>query len=265
MTSTFDPGRSGLLIGMVHVLPLPGAPQWGGSMSAVLERAARDATALAEAGFDALLVENFGDAPFFPDVVPPETIAGLTVVASRVASVSALPMGVNVLRNDARAALGIAAVVGASFMRINLHTGALLTDQGWITGRAHETLRQRRQLDSAVAICADVLVKHATAPPGTDVAEVARDTYLRGGADVLIVSGPATGMATDPARARAVKQAVPEVPLWIGSGIRAENIASFLTVANGAIVGSSIKVNGQPAGAVDPTRAAALVSAARTG
>jgi membrane complex biogenesis BtpA family protein len=263
MSMAIELRQPNLMIGMIHALPLPGAPQWGGSMAAVLERAARDASALAEAGFDALLVENFGDTPFFPEHVPPETIAGLSLVAARVADVCALPLGVNVLRNDAQAALAIAAVVGATFIRINVHSGAMLTDQGWLTGKAHQTLRQRRQLGAQIAICADVLVKHASPPPGVDLCEVARDTRQRGGADVLIVSGSATGTATDPERVRAVRQAVPDAPLWIGSGIGLENVASFLAVADGVIVGSSIKVDGHATSAVDGARAAALVAAAR--
>jgi membrane complex biogenesis BtpA family protein len=260
----FSPSAHNVLIGMVHVLPLPGSPGWRGSMRTVIERALHDAQALAGAGFDALLLENFGDAPFYPARVPPETVAALAVVAAEVRVVTALPIGVNVLRNDARAALGIAAAVGASFIRINVHTGALLTDQGWLAGRAHETLRTRQRLGIQLAVCADVLVKHAVIPPGADLAAVASDTHARGGADVLIVSGTATGAATDLDRVRIVKQAVPTAPIWIGSGVSRENVAQLLEIANGAIVGTSIKADGQVSAEVDAGRAAALVRAART-
>jgi uncharacterized protein len=263
MMDLFSSSARNVLIGMVHVLPLPGSPRWQPPMRAVIERALRDAGALAEAGFDALLIENFGDAPFFPATVPAETIAGLAVVAAQLTTHTALPLGVNVLRNDARAALGIAAVVGASFIRVNVHTGALLTDQGWVSGHAHETLRTRRGLGIELAVCADVLVKHAVIPPGADLAAVARDTYTRGGADVLIVSGAATGAATELDRVRTVKQAVPTAPIWIGSGVRSENIAGMLELANGAIVGTSIKVDGQVSAPVDLARAATLVSVVR--
>ncbi len=229
----FSTSARNVLIGMVHALPLPGSPGWGGSMATV--------------------------------AVPPETIAGLALVAARLATLSGLPIGINVLRNDARAALGIAAAIPAAFIRVNVHTGAMLTDQGWLTGRAYETLRQRRQLAAQIAVCADVLVKHAVPAPGVDLAEVARDTWQRGGADVLIVSGAASGAPTDPMRARAVKLAVPTAPLWIGSGVHEQNVQSPLQVAEGAIVGSSIKVDGQTANPVDPQRAGTLVAKARAG
>src|SRR5687767_9268450 len=153
-------GHAKPLIGMVHLQPLPGSPGWRGSFSAVLERAIRDADILAEAGFDGIMVENFGDAPFLPGRVAPETIAAVAVVAASLRSQFELPLGVNVLRNDGAAALAIAAVVGARFIRVNVHTGAMLTDQGWIEGRAHETLRLRASLNAQIAICADVMVKH---------------------------------------------------------------------------------------------------------
>jgi len=251
------------LIGMVHLLPLPGSPGWQGSMHDVLERGARDADALVRAGFDGLMVENFGDSPFLPTGVAPETIAALAVVAAALRSRFELPLGINVLRNDAAAALAIATVVGAGFIRVNVHTGAMLTDQGWIEGRAHETLRARARLNSEVLICADVLVKHAIPPAGSSLSQVARETHERGSADILIVSGIGTGAPTEPSDIESVKAAVPSAPLWIGSGVNARNVRAMLEVADGAIVGTSIKQEGVASNAVDPQRAVELVRAAR--
>jgi membrane complex biogenesis BtpA family protein len=251
------------LIGMVHLLALPGAPDWSGSLTHVIDRALRDAAALKTAGFDALLVENFGDTPFLPDKVAPETVAAFAVVADRLRQHSRLPLGINVLRNDAASALAIAHAVDAHFIRVNVHTSALLTDQGWITGRAHETLRLRTQLNAHVAICADVFVKHAVPLAGTRLADAAAETFERGRADVLIVSGSATGTPTDPSDITTVREAVPNAPIWIGSGLTADNAAALLALAAGAIVGSSIKHEGRAQNPVDPARAARLVQAAR--
>lgn len=252
------------LVGMVHLAPLPGAPGHTG-MVHVLERARADAQALTDAGFDAIMVENFGDAPFFPDRVPPETIAAVTAAVMEIRRLTSLPLGVNVLRNDAHAALAIAAVTGARFIRVNVHTGAMLSDQGWITGRAHETLRARAALGADVAVLADVLVKHATPPAGLTAADAGRDTWERGGADALIVSGAATGAATPVVRLQEVRDAVPDALILIGSGLTPENAAELLRVAGGAIVGSAVQQGGRAGSAVDPVRAAALVRAARGG
>jgi uncharacterized protein len=259
----FPPAKRPLLIGMVHLLPLPGSPGWAGSFADVSQRALQDAETLARAGFDALMVENFGDTPFRPDHVDPETSAAMAVLIDRIRSRVSLPIGVNVLRNDALSALAIAAVTGAEFIRVNVHTGAMLTDQGWLTGRADQTLRLRAQLGVQVAICADVLVKHALAPPGADPAAVAKDTALRGRADVLIVSGSATGSGTDPRRLAAVKEAVPDKPIWVGSGLSPDNASALLGIADGAIVGTYLKQDGLAQNPVDPERARVLAQAVK--
>ena len=252
------------LIGMVHLLPLPGAPRWGGSMDAALDRAARDARALQEAGFDGVLVENFLDAPFFADSVPAETLAALTAAVLRVISTVPLPVGVNVLRNDAAAAIAIAAVTGAVFIRVNVHTGSMYTDQGLIEGKAHDTLRRRSGLGVDVRVLADVHVKHASSPAGSTLGGAAGDTWHRGLADALIVSGSATGRGASADDVRAVKDAISEAPVLIGSGLAPESAAELLALADGAIVGSAVMNGGRPGAGIDPGRAADFIEAVRS-
>ncbi len=253
------------LVGMVHLLPLPGSPRWDGSMPQVIERALSDALALAENGMDGVIVENYGDVPFFPAAVPPETVAAIAVVVGAVVEAVRVPVGVNVLRNDAAAALAVAVATGAGFIRVNVHTGAMLGDQGWLTGRAHETLRARATLGADVAILADVLVKHATPPAGVDVGQAARDTWQRGLADALLVTGPATGSRTDPARLRRVREAVPDAPVWVASGLSPENAAEVMALADGAIVGSALERDGVAGNPVDRERVRRLLDAVRGG
>jgi hypothetical protein len=232
-------------------------------MEAVLERAQSEARALAAAGFDALLVENYGDAPFYPGAVPAETVAAMALAVERVRNATSLPVGVNVLRNDAAAALGIAAAAGASFIRINVHTGAMLADQGWIEGRAHDTLRNRTQLGLDVDILADVLVKHAVAPAGATLVDSARDTWQRGLADGLIITGTATGEPVAIEDIQALRGAAPEAPLWIGSGLTPANLADLLPLADGAIVGSSLRREGVAGQPLDSERIRTFIDAAR--
>lgn len=252
------------LVAMVHLPPLPGSPGWtGGAMRDVLQRATEEARTLRDAGFDGLLVENYGDVPFHAERVPPETVAAMTLAVRAVVEAAGLPTGVNVLRNDTAAALAIAAVTGASFIRVNVHTGAMLTDQGWIAGRAHETLRERARLGAAVEILADVLVKHASPPPGLAPADAARDAWSRGLADGLIVSGPATGAVVDLDRIARIRGAVPDAPLWLGSGLSPANLRHLLPLADGAIVGSALRMDGVAGRPLDPDRVRALIEAAR--
>jgi len=111
-------------------------------------------------------------------------------------------------------------------------------------------------------VLADVMVKHATPPPGMDLGQAARDATDRGLADGLIASGLATGVATDPARVRALKEACPSTPVWIGSGLTPENVGELLPEADGAIVGSCLMRGGKGGAGVDPERAQAFVEAA---
>jgi uncharacterized protein len=255
-------GAEQFVIGMVHLPPLPGALGHAG-MGAVLDAARRDAAALAGGGVHGVMVENFGDAPFFPDGVPPETVAALALAVAAAREACGLPVGVNVLRNDARATLGIAAASGAAFVRVNVHTGAMLTDQGWISGRAHETLRARAALGADVAILADVLVKHAVAPPGLTAGDAARDAWERGRADALVVTGAATGSAADLARLGEVRAAVPGALLLAGSGVTASSAAAIRAHADGAIVGSAFMAGGRAGQRVEGARVRELMASFR--
>ncbi|WP_405285669.1 BtpA/SgcQ family protein [Gaopeijia maritima] len=258
--------RSRLLIGMIHLPALPGAPAHDAPMDAILERVDHDARALTAAGFDAVLVENYGDTPFHPEQVPPETVAALTrAVSVAIAAAPNHPVGVNVLRNDARSALGIAAATGASFIRVNVHTGSMYTDQGLLTGRAWQTLRLRRALNLDCAILADVMVKHATPPAGATLDDAALDLWERGRADAVIVSGAGTGRPTDPTRISRLRALLPGAPLLVGSGATRDSARSLLGAgASGLIVGSWVQAGGRAGSGVDPERASRFVEAVRS-
>lgn len=255
------------LIGMVHLPPLPGSPRWGGDMDAVLARARRDAEALAEGGAGGIMVENFGDVPFSSGSVSPATIAAVTraVEAVRRTVGDALPVGVNVLRNDAAAALSIAAVTGASFVRANVHAGVMVTDQGIIEGRAHDTMMLRRLLGAPVLLFADVLSKHAAPLGETSIELAVADTIERGLADAVIVTGAATGHETDLSDVAQARAAAKTHPVLVGSGVTINNIAATLRIADGVIVGTGVKVGGVTTNPVDVERVRALVAAARGG
>jgi hypothetical protein len=232
-------------------------------MSEVLESAISDASTLSDAGFPALLVENFGDAPFRADRVDPETVAGVTLAIEAVMQATGVPVGVNILRNDAISALGVAAVTGAPFIRVNVLTGVMNTDQGPIVGRAAELLRKRRELGLGVEIWADVMVKHATPPPGLEPGQAALDTVERGLADAVIVSGTGTGAEPDIEVAREIRSALPKgTRVVIGSGASVGNLSRLVELADTVIVGSGIKVDNDASNRIDEAKAAAFIEAA---
>lgn len=255
--------RGKLIVGMVHLGPLPGSPRWGGDLDAILQQAVADARALVEGGVDALIIENYGDRPFTGGRVDPVTVAAMTRAVLAVRAVGDVLFGLNVLRNDALSALAIAAVTGARFIRVNVYTGAMLAADGIISGQASDLLRYRRHLGVDVQVWADILVKHAWPLVIQSIEEAAYDAVDVGLADALIVSGVETGRPAALDDAIRVKRRLPEVPLLIGSGVQERNVADYLRVADGVIVGSALKVDGVVTNPVDPARVQRLVQHVR--
>ncbi|MBE9039460.1 BtpA/SgcQ family protein [Oscillatoriales cyanobacterium LEGE 11467] len=251
------------IIGVVHLLPLPTSARWGGSLNAVMDRAAREATALASGGVDGIIIENFFDAPFTSNQVDPAVVSAMTLIVHRLMNLVTLPIGINVLRNDARSGLAIAACVGAKFVRVNVLTGVMVTDQGTIEGQAHQLLRYRRELGSDVKILADVLVKHASPLGSPNLTVAVRETLERGLADGVILSGPATGSPPSLEDLKLATEAANGKPVFIGSGANWENIGTLIQAADGAIVSSSLKRRGDIEQPIDPIRVAQFVEAMR--
>lgn len=264
------------VIGMVHLPPLAGSPGYDGAgydgagydgagRSALLDRALVDAERLQQGGVDGLLIENFGDAPFFPGDVPPETVAQMAVVTAAVRQRTDLPIGVNVLRNDGASALAVAAAAGAQFIRVNVLAGARVTDQGLIQGQAHALLRKRRLLGAeAIRIFADVDVKHSAPLAVRPLEEETRDLIERAGADGLIVSGAATGRPTDLDHlARVAAVAAGRWPVLVGSGVTLQTAAALRSLASGLIVGTEFKQNGDVRLPVDADRVRRLIETVR--
>jgi membrane complex biogenesis BtpA family protein len=235
-------------------------------MDEILDKALKEAAILAEEGFHGILVENYGDIPFWGGMVPPETVAAMAVVVREIAKAHSVPVGVNVLRNDAEAALAVAVAGGADFIRVNVHTGTMFTDQGMLEGRAAQTLRKRESLGHPIHILADVLVKHATPPGGVTLETAAKDTWTRGMADGLIVSGRETGDPVDPETVVRLRKTLPDLAkIWVGSGVTAATAAEVAEVADGIIVGSALQTFGTAGTMVERQRVQAFFEALEDG
>jgi uncharacterized protein len=259
LTQIFD--NSQPIIGVVHLLPLPTSPRWGGNLKHILDRAEQEATALASGGVQGIIIENFFDAPFTSGKVDQAVVSAMTLVVQRIMQMVDIPVGINVLRNDAMAAMAIASCVGAKFIRVNVLTGVMATDQGIIEGNAYELLRYRRELGCDVKIFADVLVKHAHPMSVPNLTLAINDAIHRGLADGIILSGFSTGDAPTHQDLQEAAIACAGVPFLIGSGATAQNIAQLLKYANGVIVSSSLKRNGQIHQPIDPNRVSQFVEA----
>jgi len=241
------------IIACIHLMPLPGAPLYKGDMDSVFETALKEVGIYKRNNIDGLIVENFRDMPFYPGQLPPETIAAMTAVIREIRNAFSGPIGVNALRNDAQSAMAIAVATQTQFIRVNIHTGSAVTDQGLIHGKAHETLRLRANLKSDVLIFADVDVKHASPLGNRGIEAETRDLADRGLADAIIVSGEGTGRTTNSSDIEKVRQNT-KLPILLGSGVIPENIKNFSKIADGFIVGSYFKKDGKAMNMVDEKR-----------
>ena len=255
------------IIGVVHVPAMPTDPAYkGGGFERAMQWSLRDAKRLVDGGVQSLIVENFGSAPFFKgdasSRLAPHAVAFLTVLLAKIRQAHPdVLLGVNCLRNDAISAMGIAAALSLDFIRVNVHTGAYLTDQGVIEGEAARTLRYRQQLDAQhVSILADVLVKHAAPLAPLDVQQAVQDTTKRGMADAVIVTGTGTGAPISIELLQQIHQYALGAPVILGSGVNTGNLPTLAPHAHAAIVGTSLKEGGQVLAPVDQARVQEMVS-----
>jgi membrane complex biogenesis BtpA family protein len=254
-----------VIIGVVHLLPLPGAPAYEGGVNKILERARTDAAGFAEAGFDGLIIENHGDIPFSkPDDLGPETAAHMSVIADSIRREQGLPIGINVLANGAVQALAIASAAQAQFIRVNQWANAYIANEGFIEGASAKALRYRRVLDAGeIKIFADAHVKHGAHAIVADrpLSELVRDVEFFD-ADLLIATGQRTGHAADPEYIRQIRSAT-ELPALVGSGVSQDNVNELLSIVDGVIVASAIKVGGAWWNPVDPIRAKQFIQSVK--
>ncbi|MBX2797298.1 MAG: BtpA/SgcQ family protein [Myxococcales bacterium] len=240
----------------MHLRPLPGSPSWSGDADAVMAAATADAEALLQGGCDALLVENMGDVPYVRHRIHDAAAALMACVVERVAA-HGVPVGVQVLAGANHQALGIAAATGAAFVRVEGFAYAHVADEGWIDACAGPLLRDRAALGARVAIWADVQKKHAAHAVTADLGleEIAKGTVFCG-ADALVVTGVATGR---PADVRQLEQAAQAgAPVLVGSGVTPSDAGLLSTVAQGLIVGSWLKHDGDWRRPVDVERVRAV-------
>ena len=245
------------VIGMIHLRALPGTPGNSLAMKAILDEALYDAETLAKGGCDALLVENMADLPYLNGHVGPEIVAAMAIAVDRVVSRFDLPVGVQVLAGANCEAMGLATCAGAQFIRAEAFAYAHVADEGLMNASAAEVLRLRKHLNSNVKVWADVQKKHACHAITSDAKLVdLAHGFEFCGADALIVTGVSTGCE---AHIEDVAQVRPAgLPVVIGSGITAANAAKFAAAADGLIVGTSIKIDGNWRNPVDLARVQAI-------
>jgi uncharacterized protein len=232
-----------VIIGMVHCLPLPGTPRFDGDSRRIIDQAIADALTLEKAGVDGIIVENMGDDPF-GITLEMEQAAALAAVSALVKEKVRIPVGIDAALNDYRASLSIAKAIGARFVRIPVFVDTVAFSGGIVQPCSRQATYFRKSLCAEdVAIFADIQVKHTwMVLPGVSIEDSARSAQDCG-ADAIIVTGARIGTETPIDIIQRARKVV-RLPLIVASGVKESNIRQQMDIADGAIVGSSLKVGG---------------------
>lgn len=257
--------RSKALIGMIHCPPFPGSPRYRGeSLNQIYDACLRDAEFLINNGLHGLIVENHGDVPFSkPDDIGPETPAFMAVVVERIKRNFDVPIGINVLANAPITAFAIARATDSAFIRVNQWANAYIANEGFMEGRAAQAMRFRSALrGEGIKVFADSHVKHGSHSITSDrsIGELTRDLDFFD-VDAVIATGHRTGDSATMEEIEEVADAT-RLPVLVGSGVDADNIAQILTRASAVIVASSLKKDGVWWNPVDPEKVRSFVTAA---
>ncbi|MER8389150.1 BtpA/SgcQ family protein [Mesorhizobium sp. M1428] len=256
-------GRTQVVIGVVHLAPLPGAPRYHGEViEAIYQRGLDDAKAYLDGGCDGVIVENHGDIPFAkPDDIGPETAAYMAVVSDRIRRELGRPIGINVLANAAIPALAIASAAGAGFVRVNQWANAYVANEGFVEGESGRAARYRAKLRAnGIRIFADAHVKHGAHAIVADrpVEELVKDLVFFD-VDAIIATGQRTGHAADLGYISMIKQAA-GLPTLVGSGVTPDNAKDILAIVDGVIIASALKHDGVWWNQVDSARVKAFMA-----
>jgi len=246
LKNLFD--KKKVIIGVVHLKPLPGSPLYEGeSVESIFDTALKDTESYLNGGIDAIIVENHGDIPFSkPDDIGPETVSTMSVITNKLnEKFKKINFGVNVLANDAISAIAVAKATNSSFVRVNQYANAYIANEGIIEGMAAKITRYRKWLNAeSVSIFSDVHVKHGSHSIVADrsISELAKDCEFFN-ADVLIATGNRTGDSAITNEVLEIKKAT-SLPVLVGSGVNEENLELYHSICDGFIVASSLKFEG---------------------
>jgi hypothetical protein len=243
------------IIGMIHVDPLPGTPNYGGSMQQIIDKAINEAEIYQSAGIDAIAIENMHDVPYLNGDVGAEIVSAMSVIGYEVKRTTNLPCGVQILAGANRQALAVALAANLDFIRAEGFAFAHIADEGLIQACAGELLRYRKYIGAAhIAIFTDIKKKHSShaITADVDIVETAKaaEFFL---SDGVIITGASTGNPANLDDIERTKESV-EIPVLVGSGVTLENAESYLKTADALIVGSYFKTDGMWQNPVDYER-----------
>ncbi|HHU12427.1 MAG TPA: BtpA/SgcQ family protein [Clostridiaceae bacterium] len=247
------------IIGMVHLKALPTAPNHALDLDVIYKAALADLKALEAGGITCAIVENMFDTPYTHEPAL-DTLISMTVLLTQLKAQTKMTLGLNIQATDGVEEMLVASYAGADFIRAESFVETRLTGGGVIRPMAPALMREKKRLQSPVRVLADINVKHSNPLIEQSIDDLIHEA-IASGADGIILTGLATGNAPTVNDAKHFKTVCGSIPLYIGSGVNADNVADLLTYADGTIVGSSIKREGKVDLPVDAARVRQLIKA----
>jgi membrane complex biogenesis BtpA family protein len=254
MPFDFFSARAKVVIAMAHIGALPGAPLYDadGGMDRLIEAVARDVEKLQQGGVHAIMFGNENDRPYRFSATP-EALAAMTAVVMAIKPSLKVPFGVNYLW-DPSASVAIACATGAAFAR-EIFTGLFASDMGLWRPNAADALALRRNLGRPdLKLLFNINAEFASSLDSRPIELRAKSAVFSSLADAILVSGPLTGHAVDASDLKKVREAVPGTPLFANTGVRIDNVREIFAIADGCVIGTHFKIDGDTWNAVDGKR-----------
>ena len=249
---------------MIHVPALPGTPAHKLNTAQIIKQVVKEAKIYAKAGVDALMIENMHDTPYLKNQVGPEIVAMMAILAQEIKNAVQLPLGIQVLAAANQAALAVAKAASLDFIRAEGFVFGHVADEGYIDANAGKLLRYRKLIGAEhIAIFTDLKKKHSAhaVTADVDIVETAKAAeFFR--SDGLIITGSATGHAADLAELKAVAQNT-KLPVLVGSGVNLQNVAAYLAICDGLIIGSYFKEKSYWENPINPTKVSTFMKKVR--
>lgn len=248
------------VVGMIHLLPLPGTPRSKNKVKKIIQRALEEALLYKNLGVNAIIIENMHDVPYLNTVVGPEISTLMAVVGFRIKQKVMLPCGIQILSSANKAAIAAANSAGLDFIRAEGFVFDHVADEGYVKANAGELLRYRKMIGAEqIAVWTDIKKKHSAhaITADVDVVEMAKaaEYFL---SDGLILTGSSTGEKANIDELKAVKKAC-NLPVIVGSGITIDNVADYWNCCDAMIIGSHFKKDGHWANKLDAKRIQAFM------
>lgn len=247
------------IIGMVHLLPLPSSPFFDGDLARIESRALDDARALIDGGADAFIIENFGDVPY-DDTISLEAYSVMLSITDKIKQFCDIPFGLNIQFNCTEHEWSMAYATKADFIRVESFVENRIGTHGISYASEPKLMRMKSLYPADSMIFSDINVKHTYPIADVKLADAAHEA-VASGCDALIVTGKSTGVNPKLEDVIELRKSVQDMPILIGSGVNIDNVKDFLKVADGIIVGSSLKYNGDVNQGIDPLRVKEFMSA----